>query len=311
MPLLVVARRFLPVMLGLVPFTAANSQGVPQAPHRLTVIVDAFGAEPALQKDWGYSALIEYGGRRILFDTGNDSAAFASNVRTLGIDLTRLDAVVISHRHGDHTAGLRHVLALNPGVKVYVPDDEAFGGPTPAAFFRQADTTLPRSQRYFDGSAPARIPHGTAWQSAKFVRVDSTLEIAAGFRVVRNIAPAAPFAETPEISLVIDTSNGQVVVVGCSHPRIERIVASVARTNPRVAMVAGGLHWVATPPTEIERLALALRDQWGVQAIAPGHCTGEAGFATLRRIFGKRYAYAGLGNVVDLVVLPDASPGER
>ena len=311
MTIRVVVVRALAVLLALVPLTAARSQGIPPAPHRLTVIVDAFGDRTGLHKDWGYSALVEYGGKRILFDTGNDSAAFASNVRTLGIDLTRLDAVVISHRHGDHTAGLRHVLALNPGVTVYVPNDEAFGGPTPAIFFRQADSTLPRSQRYFDGSIPARIPHGSAWQSAKFVRVDSTLEIAAGFRVVRNIAPAAPFAETPEVSLVIDTRNGQVIVVGCSHPRIERIVASVARTNPRVAMVVGGLHWVMTPPAEIERLAIELRDQWGVQAIAPGHCTGEVGFATLRRIFGRGYAYAGLGSAIDLASLPDASRGER
>ena len=311
MTLPVVALRTLAVLLALAPLAAAHSQGVPPAPHRLTVIVDAFGDQPALHKDWGYSALIEYGGRRILFDTGNDSAAFAANVRTLGIDLTRLDAVVISHRHGDHTAGLRHVLALNPGVAVYVPNDEAFGGPTPAAFFRQADSTLPRSQRYFDGAVPARIPHGSAWQSAKFVRVDSTREIAPGFRVIRNIARAAPFAETPEISLVIDTGNGQVIVVGCSHPRIEQIVASVARDNPRVGMVVGGLHWVATPPAEIERLAVALRDQWGVQAIAPGHCTGEVGFATLRRIFGEHYTFAGLGSVVDLARLPDASRGGR
>ena len=311
MTLPTVVLRGLGVLLALAPLAAARSQGTPPAPHRLTVIVDAFGDQSALHKDWGYSALVEYGGKRILFDTGNDSAAFASNVRTLGIDLTRLDAVVISHRHGDHTAGLRHVLALNPGVRIYVPDDEAFGGPTPAFFFRQADSTLPRSQRYFDGSIPARIPHGSAWQTATFVRVDSTLEIAAGFRVVRNLAPAAPFAETPEISLVIDTSDGQVIVVGCSHPRIERIVASVARANPRVAMVAGGLHWVTTPSAEIERLAVALRDQWGVQAIAPGHCTGEVGFATLRRIFGKRYTYAGLGSVIELASLPDASRGER
>src|SRR5688500_3101891 len=234
------ATRAFAFLLVLAPLSEAQGQGVPLAPHRLTVIVDAFGDEPQLGKDWGYSALVEFGGKRILFDTGNDSAGFATNVRTLGIDLTRLDAVVISHRHGDHTAGLRHVLGLNPGVKVYVPDDEDFGGLTPAIFFSQADSTLPRRQRYFDGSLPARVPHGSAWQRAAFVRVDSTMEIAPGFRLVRNIAPAAPFNETPEISLVIDTGDGQVVVVGCSHPRVERIVESVARANPRIAMVVGG-----------------------------------------------------------------------
>lgn len=291
---------FLTLVLCLAPFSAAAGQGDSPTPRRLTVLVDAFGDRPALQKEWGYSALVEFGGRRILFDTGNDSAGFAENVRTLGIDLTRLDAVVISHRHGDHTAGLRHVLRLNPGVKVYVPDDEAFGGLTPAFFFRQADSTLPRRMRYFDGDLPARIPHGSAWQSASFVRVDSSTEIFPGIRVVRNITPSAPFNETPEVSLVIDTDSGQVVIVGCSHPGLERIIASVARTNPRIAMVAGGLHWVNTPPSEIERLAVALHEEWKIEAIAPGHCTGEVGFATLRRVFGTGYVYAGLGTEIDL-----------
>ena len=294
------------VLLGLTLGRTAEGQ-----PHRLTVLVDAFSEQPALHKDWGYSALVEYGGKRILFDTGNDSAGFARNVSRLGIDLTRLDAVVISHRHGDHTAGLRHLLELNPRVRIHVPNDEAFGGLTPMAFFRQQDSTLPRRMRYFDGSVPARVPHGTAWQGANFVRVDSTFEIAPGFRVVRTIAPSAPFNETPELSLVIDTPEGQVVVVGCSHPGIDRIVASVARTNPRVAMVAGGLHWVNTPPAEIERLALALHDQWKVQRIAPGHCTGEAAFATLQRIFGRRYTYAGVGTVVDLPGVPRGRGGTR
>ena len=165
--------------------------------------------------------------------------------------------------------------------------------------------------RYFDGALPARIPHGSAWQSASFVRVDSEMEIFPGIRVVRNISPSAPFNETPEISLVIDTDSGQVVIVGCSHPGLERIIASVARTNPRIAMVAGGLHWVTTPPAEVERLAAALREKWKVSAIAPGHCTGEVGFATLRRVFGKGYVYAGLGNEIDLADLSARAGGRR
>lgn len=102
--------------------------------QRLTILVDAFGEQPKLHQDWGYAALVEYGGKRILFDTGNDSAGFEENVRRLGVELTRLNAVVISHRHGDHTAGLRYLITVNPRVKIYVPDDEAFGGPTPAVF---------------------------------------------------------------------------------------------------------------------------------------------------------------------------------
>ncbi|MDB4952171.1 MAG: hypothetical protein JWM27_4820 [Gemmatimonadetes bacterium] len=278
----------------------SEAQSTGRAGQRITAIVDAFGDRPGLERDWGYAALVEYGGKRILFDTGNDSAGFARNARRLGVDLTRLDAVVISHRHGDHTSGLRHVLGINPHVKVYVPDDEAFGGTTPAGFFRQGVPTLPARMRYYGGTIPRSLPHGTAWQTASFVRVDSAAEIAPGFRLVRNLAPSGPFNETPEISLVIDTPGGQVVFVGCSHPGIERILASVAARDPHIALVVGGLHLVTTPQAEIDRLATALHDRWKVERIAPGHCTGEQAFATLQRVFGDRYAYAGVGTRIGL-----------
>ena len=227
---------FIALVIGAPGGTAGvmDAQSRPAAAQRITILVDAFGSQPALHQDWGYAALVEYGGKRILFDTGNDSAGFMDNVRRLGADLARLDAVVISHRHGDHTAGLSYVLSVNPKVAVYVPDDEAFGGPTPPAFFLQSEPSLPPAMRYFNGAVPDVVPHGSAWKGANFVRVTDTAVIAPGFRLVRNLSPTQPFGETPELSLVIDTPQGQVLVVGCSHPGIERIVASVAVRDPKI-----------------------------------------------------------------------------
>src|SRR6516164_2455144 len=64
------------------------------APARITVLYDAFGKDAGLTKDWGYSALVEIDGKRILFDTGDDPAIFAKNVKAKGVDLTKLDFVV-------------------------------------------------------------------------------------------------------------------------------------------------------------------------------------------------------------------------
>jgi 7,8-dihydropterin-6-yl-methyl-4-(beta-D-ribofuranosyl)aminobenzene 5'-phosphate synthase len=93
---------------------------------RVTNLYDAFGSPSSLKKDWGYAALIEYGGRRILFDTGNNAETFEHNVKALGVDLRNLDAVVISHRHGDHTSGLTFLLEINPRVRIYTPVEGAF-----------------------------------------------------------------------------------------------------------------------------------------------------------------------------------------
>ena len=61
------------------------------------MLYDAFGKDAAMTKDWGYAALVEINGKRILFDTGDDAAVLAKNVKAKGVDLTKLDFVVLSH----------------------------------------------------------------------------------------------------------------------------------------------------------------------------------------------------------------------
>jgi 7,8-dihydropterin-6-yl-methyl-4-(beta-D-ribofuranosyl)aminobenzene 5'-phosphate synthase len=96
-----------------------------QSEKRITILYDAFGPPSSLKMDWGFAALIEYNGRRILFDTGNNARIFEHNVNQLNVDLTKLDAVVISHRHGDHTSGLN----LNSGRSIPGPTRAASHGP--------------------------------------------------------------------------------------------------------------------------------------------------------------------------------------
>ena len=106
---------------------AARTTSVPRAAStdpltaQITILYDAFGKVSAMKKDWGYAAVIDYGGKRILFDTGNDGEILALNAKAKGIDLSNLDFVVMSHRHGDHMGGLAHLLRANPTVKIYAP----------------------------------------------------------------------------------------------------------------------------------------------------------------------------------------------
>jgi 7,8-dihydropterin-6-yl-methyl-4-(beta-D-ribofuranosyl)aminobenzene 5'-phosphate synthase len=73
-----------------------------ETPTHVTILYDSFGKTPALTMDWGFAALIEYGGKRILFDTGNNAQIFEHNVKAAGVDLQNLDFVVMSHRHGEN-----------------------------------------------------------------------------------------------------------------------------------------------------------------------------------------------------------------
>jgi 7,8-dihydropterin-6-yl-methyl-4-(beta-D-ribofuranosyl)aminobenzene 5'-phosphate synthase len=91
-----------------------------------------------------------------------------------------------------------------------------------------------------------------------------------------------------------------VIVVGCSHPGIDKIVEAASAINPRIHLIAGGFHLVVSSDTDIEKIVTALRDTFKVRYVAPGHCTGEPAFTALKKAFGDGYLYAGLGTTVAL-----------
>ncbi|SRR5438876_2036111 len=272
-----------------------------QAQNRVTILYDAFGKPSLLRKDWGFAALIEYGGKRILFDTGNNADTFAHNVKALRIDLKRLDFVVISHRHGDHTSGLNYLLSVNPGVKIYVPKETygVFGSSLPGTFYRRSES-LPPDMRYFGGTPPEVIRHGTPWTRANFVYVDSLTEVAPDTYLIPTISQTPGTLELRELSLAIKTPKGLILTTGCSHPGIEKILEASMAVDNHVHLIFGGLHLVTTPDPEVGRIATALHEKWKVDLIAPGHCTGEPAFAALKKTFGERYLYAGLGTILKL-----------
>jgi len=272
-----------------------------QAQNRVTILYDAFGKPSLLRKDWGFAAQIEYGGKRILFDTGNNADTFAHNVKALRIDLKRLDFVVISHRHGDHTSGLNYLLSVNPGVKIYVPKETygVFGSSLPGTFYRRSES-LPPDMRYFGGAPPEVIRHGTPWTRANFVYVDSLTEVAPDTYLIPTISQTPGTLELRELSLAIKTPKGLILTTGCSHPGIEKILEASMAVDNHVHLIFGGLHLVTTPDPEVGRIATALHEKWKVDLIAPGHCTGEPAFAALKKIFGERYLYAGLGTILKL-----------
>jgi 7,8-dihydropterin-6-yl-methyl-4-(beta-D-ribofuranosyl)aminobenzene 5'-phosphate synthase len=272
---------------------------------QISVLYDAFGKVSAMHKDWGYAALIEYGGKRILFDAGNNPDILAQNARTKGIDLSKLDFVVMSHRHGDHMGGIAYLLRVNPQVKIYAPKESfgIYGADLPSAFYRK-DTSLPPEQRYYDGKPPEVMRFGSAWPGADFELVDEDIAIAPGIHLIALVSNKPGTLELRELSLAIDTPEGMVIVVGCSHPGIEKIVEAAAKINPRIHLLAGGFHLVVSTDGEIEKIVTALHDTYQVAYVAPGHCTGEPTFTALRKTFAERYLYAGLGSTFAIGTTP-------
>jgi len=273
-----------------------------ETPHRVTILYDSFGKSRSLTVDWGFAALVEYGGKRILFDTGNNAQILEHNVKAMGVDLRNLDFVVMSHRHGDHMGGLAYLLKVNPTVKIYAPKERSgvYGDDQPSSTWYRKDPSLPAEQRYYSGAPPEIIHMGEAWPGANFQLIDKSIEIVPGMYLIALVSDLPGTLELHELALAIRTPDGLVLVVGCSHPGVEHIVQEASAIDPHINLLFGGLHQIQALDPEVERIARVLHDQYKLDRIAPGHCTGEPEFAALKKTFGDHYLYAGVGSVVDL-----------
>ncbi|MBV8321589.1 MAG: MBL fold metallo-hydrolase [Hyphomicrobiales bacterium] len=195
---------------------------------------------------------------------------------------------------------MNHLLKVNPGVKIYAPQENfgVFGAALPGTFYRRNES-LPPDMRYFDGKAPETLRFGTPWPEGNFTWVAKTTEVAPGFHLILLNGTWGVDLEVKEISLAIDTPDGIVLIVGCSHSTIEKIAEAATSTlNKPIHLVLGGTHLLPAKDDQISSIAVSLRDNWSVRYLAPAHCTGEPAFAILKETFGDRYIYAGLGTTV-------------
>ena len=105
----------------------------------------------------------------------------------------------------------------------------------------------------------------------------------------------------PELSLAVRTKAGEVLVVGCSHSDVDRIVEETRATIERdIDLVVGGYHMLPYDEATVKKVALRMRDDLEVGRAAPCHCTGHVGFKVFREVFGEGYVFAGLGAEIDI-----------
>ncbi|HAF70277.1 MAG: Putative metal-dependent hydrolase [Acetothermia bacterium 64_32] len=228
---------------------------------RILILYDNV-ARPPLREGWGFSALIEVQDRKILFDAGADRLVLEHNVEKLGVDLSQLTDVFLSHPHCDHVGGLSYVLEEAKGVRIWAPwVMEGYLRPRAA----KAELILVKG--------PRRLGEGL-WSTGTMGR------------------------RVKEHGFVIATEEGPVLVTGCAHPGIARMAARAARiAGGRLALVLGGFHLAGTPEGKLAEVIRDLRET--TSSVAPGHCTGDGPTAALLAAFpGARELSVGFALVL-------------
>jgi len=293
-------------------------------------LYDAFGKDiDGVKKDFGFSALIKINGKLILFDAGTNADVLRNNSEALGINLKEVEYAVGSHAHGDHLNGFDYLLLINPDVKLYLPFDFYVGAKIDFDITgkeKEIIDSLPEEMRYFGGedkSLNLKINQSGRFWKANIEYISENMQIEPGIKLIvtespylgyaskypaleevnalrdedqQNANEEMKFAGLPELSLSISTSEGEILVVGCSHSSVQKIIAEAKDfTNEEINLLYGGYHMLPYGRSEIKKIASQLKNEFGVKKIAPAHCTGHLAFKILKDTFGENYVFAGLG----------------
>jgi len=236
---------------------------------RITVVYDNNPGAPGLRAEWGFACLVEGADKRILFDTGGDAPVLLANMDSLSIDPGDIDVVVLSHKHEDHTGGVRALLGVNPDVMLYVPES-------------------------FSGEFKSEMREA----GAEVIEVKSPLEICGG---VYSIGQMGTLIK--EHSLALATDRGLIVITGCAHPGIVSIVERAREAiGGDVLLAMGGFHLRRDSDDTLDEVIAGFRDA-GVLYAAPCHCSGDRARERFGQAYGDNYLELVVGTVLEGSVL--------
>jgi 7,8-dihydropterin-6-yl-methyl-4-(beta-D-ribofuranosyl)aminobenzene 5'-phosphate synthase len=263
--------------------------------------------------EWGFSALVEADGHRLLFDTGSRPETVLANAKELGVDLAGVTDVVLSHHHGDHTGGLltlrRALSKTDPASLSRAHVGPGIFLPRPGADGRETNETIAMKEpyeatggRFIEVDRPAQIFPG-AWLTGPVPRRHPERNWS-GRGKVKTADGLVEDTIPEDLSLVLDTEKGLVVVTGCGHAGVVNTLefARESVRNAPVHAVLGGVHLFAADDALLDWTAGKLRGL-GVANLLGAHCTGVETVYGLRARLGldrKRCVVGAVGAGFDL-----------
>jgi 7,8-dihydropterin-6-yl-methyl-4-(beta-D-ribofuranosyl)aminobenzene 5'-phosphate synthase len=268
----------------------------------IRILVDN-SAVGGLRREHGFSAWIETSGHRLLFDTGQ-SETLIHNAAALGCDLSRTEALVLSHGHYDHTGGLAHALSRCPSAKVYCHARVVQTRYSIRESAAPKEISMPPESKAAILNLPAERIAWCSHPERMYPAVGLSGPIPALHPLEKAGAPFFLDIEgiqvdrfEDEIALWIQSDRGLVVMTGCGHSGLISTIDHVRRISDqqKVCAVIGGFHLRDASLERLEATVRALRE-WDIETVIPCHCTGENAIAFLKDGLGGKVivGYAGL-----------------
>ena len=271
---------------------------------RIICVVDnAVAAGSSFRGEHGLAFVIEAESGSVLYDTGSTGAVLSHNLEAAGLTYEGISALVLSHSHDDHTGGLPPVLLHRPGLAVFAHPDllrerfslrdgriQSRGLPlSPQELRRKSDLRL--------SAEPEEVLPGI-WTTGEIVE-RAEPEGRSPHHVVREGDGWAPDPYSDDMALVLECSQGLVLVCGCCHAGLLNTMKHVRRVfgHDPVAVV-GGLHLTTADEDQLKRLVGKLQRLESL-ALHPNHCTGEAAYVALVNVLGHRVAPCPAGTVLE------------
>jgi 7,8-dihydropterin-6-yl-methyl-4-(beta-D-ribofuranosyl)aminobenzene 5'-phosphate synthase len=271
---------------------AMNKKQEAELVRLICVVDDAVQRSSPFWGEHGLAFLIETGGRRLLFDTGQSATVLLHNLELLQVDPETIDAVAISHAHYDHTGGLPALLPrLRPGTPLYANPDlfrprfsKREGQPEDVGLSLTREQLATRLALNLDAK-PQEILPGVSTTGEITERPE--IQGKSDYHLMQEAGALVADAYRDDMALVLTLGNRVLLLCGCCHAGLLNTVAHVQRTfEPPIAIMAGGLHLTSATAADLQHTGEVLAAMPALQRVYPNHCTGEAAFVALTQILG-------------------------
>ena len=260
----------------------------------ITTLIENTAGTPGVLAEWGLSILVELDGLKILLDSG-ETGAVVRNAATLGIDLSTIDKIVLSHGHRDHTGGLRELLSSMKKQVEIVAHPDIWDAKYVKRRQEKAYTHIgiPFRREELEGlGASFILSSEPVWMSDRLatageIPMTTEYEDIDPDLYAKRDGTFQPDPLRDDLALIIKGTQGLIVVTGCAHRGIVNTLRHARKLTGVEAIdaVIGGTHLV--PATE-QRLRLTISElkESGVRRLGASHCTGFPAQVRLAQEFG-------------------------